>query len=82
MSRLIYESAVEALVQGKIDALERRIEERRFPDGGAGAIALGEAKAKISALRSVIGHLKFCPSADVDPMGAGGVFPISEAEES
>lgn len=80
MSRLIQEAAVIALVEGKIEALERKIEERRFPDGNAGAISLGEAKAKIAALQSVLGHLRFIPDADSsDPAHP---FPIADAQEA
>jgi hypothetical protein len=70
-NRLIHEDAVIALVQGKIDALEDRIERC--------ACNLSDARAQIRALQTVISHLRFIPDAgssdDTHP------FPISDTLE-
>ena len=83
-TRTITEGAVVALVQGKIDRLREKCEEftaSRFKSGKGWKEQ--EARiAQIGALETVIGGLRWCPDAAIDPDNAGGNFPICDGEDA
>lgn len=81
MSRVIHEDAVKALIQIKIDALEERIKKLKADNTTSSDIMIGNYHTAIGAMKVVQKHLKFCPDAGVDPVNAGGLFPIAEAWE-
>lgn len=82
-TRTITEGAVVALVQGKIDALQRKVDDfevSRFRSGQQIATNR-ENLVKIGALLTVISGLRWCPDAETDPNNVGGNFPILDEGE-